>query len=155
MTCAKNCDWRPSCSGPAPGFTLIELMVVLAIVAVLTSVVAWSARPSIPHQLHQEGVRLAIWLQATHAQARSAGWSVQARAKTEGVELTGAGTEAGAAPRLTWIASSTQVVGPPVDLVLGPEPFLPAQQWVLGSSLDPKARVRVWTDDTGPWKVDP
>ena len=42
------------------GFTLIELVVVLAIVALVTTLVAWSARPSPQQQLNREGARLAI-----------------------------------------------------------------------------------------------
>ena len=149
--------WRttPPNAELRPGFTLIELVVVLAIVALVTTLVAWSARPSSQQQLNREGTRLAIWLEGHRAQARAASRPLQARVTSMGVELVGSAPDPQRQERLTWLAPDTLPGKEPLTLTLGPEPFLPPQQLVLVSARDATAQVKVWTSGAGPWRVAP
>jgi general secretion pathway protein H len=141
------------------GFTLIEMMVVLAIVALLTGVVSWSMRDSAAVQLKQEGERLALWLESARVQARVQGLAVTAQMSPHGVVLQGLpadtpGSTQGAIV-LSWLHPGTQPVGGDALLLLGPEPFIPSQQVQLGNARDPSARTTVWTSGAGPWRAAP
>jgi general secretion pathway protein H len=141
------------------GFTLIEMMLVLAIVAVLTAVVSWSMRDSAAVQLKQEAERLALWLESARVQARVQGLAVTAQMLPQGVALKGLSSDTGGtvqgAMGLNWLRPDTQPVGGDAVLMLGPEPFIPPQQVQLGSTRDPLARATVWTSGAGPWRVAP
>jgi general secretion pathway protein H len=138
---------------------LIEMMVVLAIVAILAGVVTWSMRDSAAVQLKQEAERLALWLESARLQARVQGRAVTVQMLPNGVNLQGLsvdtpGTTYGASS-LSWLHADTQPAGGETVLQLGPEPFLPPQQVQLGSARDPSARATVWTHGVGPWRVAP
>src|SRR5438128_3651594 len=55
------------------GFTLIELMVVMALIAVAVGMVALSLRDPAADQLDREAVRLAALLESARAESRTAG----------------------------------------------------------------------------------
>src|SRR5262245_35194835 len=57
----------------ARGFTLIDLMVVMALIAVAVGMVTLSLRDPAANQLDREAVRLAALLEAGRAESRSAG----------------------------------------------------------------------------------
>jgi general secretion pathway protein H len=141
------------------GFTLIEMMLVLAIVAVLTAVVSWSMRDSAAVQLKQEAERLALWLESARVQARVQGLAVTAQMLPQGVALQGLSSDTGGtiqgAMGLSWLRPDTQPVGGDAVLMLGPEPFIPPQQVQLGSTRDLNAKATVWTSGAGPWRVAP
>jgi len=141
------------------GFTLIEMMVVLAIVALVSGLVAWSMRDSASAQLKQEADRLALWLESARVQARVQGRAVTAQMLPQGVALQGLSVDtqgtADGAIRLGWLRPDTQAVAGNAVLLLGPEPFLPPQQVQLGSARDPSARATVWTNGVGPWRAAP
>src|SRR4051812_40090033 len=61
----------------AAGFTLIELMVVVAIIAIATAGVTFALRDSGANQLDREGQRLAALLESGRAQSRSTGMPVR------------------------------------------------------------------------------
>jgi general secretion pathway protein H len=141
------------------GFTLIEMMVALAIVALLTAVVTWSVRDSAAVQLKQEAERLALWLESARVQARIQGRAVTAEFQPHGVLLRGLSADTGGSIQgtigLNWLRPDTQVAGGNSVLLLGPEPVLAAQQVQLGSARDPNARATVWTTGAGPWRATP
>ncbi|RYY52357.1 MAG: type II secretion system protein GspH, partial [Comamonadaceae bacterium] len=55
------------------GFTLLELMVVIAIMALATAGVAFAMRDSSQAALEREAERLAVLLDAARAQSRASG----------------------------------------------------------------------------------
>lgn len=114
------------------GFTLLELMVVVSIVALATAGVSLSLRDSTANVLEREAVRLSAMLTSAHAQARTVGVALRWRATPQGFELAGR--------THTWLAQGTraQVItsapgGSPPDntLILGPEPMMAPQRLIL------------------------
>ncbi len=146
----------PACPGldshPAwRGFTLIELMVVLALVALLTGIVSWRLQPGAPEQLAQESRRLALWLETARHQARVEQRPVQARISAQGAVLIGVARPDSPQARLNWLYPATR---PRTEQTvwLGPEAVLPAQTLELIHTGAAQAQVRVWTSGVGPWK---
>ena len=133
----------------ATGFTLIELMVVVALMAVATAGVSLSLRDSAADALERDAQRLAAVLESARAQSRASGAVVRWQAQNGGYVLQGL-------PRPSalqnWLSDQTRVEpGPPV--VLGPEPLIPAQQIMLWSALPNGPRLWVATDGLRPFEV--
>ena len=137
------------------GFTLIELMVVLAIVALLTGWVALSGQGSPRRQVQQEGERLALWLETVRVQARVQGLGLQARITPAGIDLIEPEAVRPIVTHLNWLHPDTLVIDGNVTLTLGPEPFLPPQLLKLGSSRDPLIQVTMGAAGASPWRVVP
>lgn len=123
----------------AQGFTLLELMVVVALAALLAAGVSFSLRDGRLQQLEREGLRLASLLDAARAQARTSGAPIVWRATPQGFEFLGASPRRDASESLTepraWLVPGTlaRVLAPanaPV-LVLGPEPLNEPQRLLL------------------------
>jgi general secretion pathway protein H len=131
------------------GFTLLELLVVVAIVAIASAGVSFALRDAQGAQLEREAQRLASLLESARAQSRLSGQPVRWRA-TEGA-FTFDGLPPEQLPR-TWLVEGTQVLGTAV-LVLGPEPIIGPQSVVLGSSREPGRRLGVATDGLRPFHV--
>ena len=142
-------------SGWLGGFTLIELLVVLALVALTTGLVALGVGQSPAAQLQREGERLASWLENARSLARVQNLPIQGRWVADGVELLGVSAPGEARPRLRWLSADTQPLRPDIPLLLGPEPFLPAQSLRLGSRSRPDVQIQVATSGVGPWRVRP
>lgn len=144
------------------GFTLLELLVVLTIMALALGAAVLALRDPTQVALAQEGQRLASWLEAGRATARSSGQAVRWRATATGFELAGGPQPSPAQPwmdaRTTVVAFSVAGTAPapaPVGawlLVLGPEPILPAQSLLL--SLEGHS-LRVASDGVSPFVVQP
>jgi general secretion pathway protein H len=146
----------PACPGlvshPASrGFTLIELMVVLALIALLTGIVSWRLQPGAQEQLAQESQRLALWLETARHQARVEQRPVQARISAQGAVLIGVARPDSPQARLNWLYPDTR---PRTEqtIWLGPEVVLPAQTLELMQAGPAQAQVRIWTSGIGPWK---
>jgi general secretion pathway protein H len=140
--------------GGTRGFTLIELMVVVAIIAIVTAVASLALRDPAAAKLEQEAVRLAALLESARAEARASGlaarWEPLSEPTDEGAfRFIGLSTTE---PRPTrWLDPSTsaQVIGARV-LVLGPEPLVGAQRVVLRLG---DQRLLLITDGIGPFVV--
>jgi general secretion pathway protein H len=140
---------------PSRGFTLLELLVVVSIMALATAGVGLALRDSGQTQLERESERLAALLEAARAQSRASGAPVRWRAVPQGFRIDGLprGTQ-----RAAWLDSSTQVLqvlGPEGTLVLGPEPLIDPQQVVLGRADMPGRAMRVATDGLRPFTAEP
>ena len=139
------------------GFTLLELMVVLVIVAIGTAGVGLAMRDSAATRLEREGLRLSAMLEAARAQSRTSGLPVVWRGLPQGFEFIGlpqaTGTGAPTSAR-AWLNEDTQaiVIQPPgaQSLVLGPEPLIPAQRVVLAQG---ERRITLGTDGLSPFAV--
>jgi general secretion pathway protein H len=137
------------------GFTMIEILVVVAIIAISASLVSLSMRDGAQNRLDQEAARLAALLEGARAEARVAGLPVRWQPATLADAATGApqfqfvGLPASTDTPSRWLNEgvSAEVVGARA-LILGPEPLIGAQRVVL--QLDERRAV-VATDGLGPF----
>ncbi len=133
----------------ASGFTLLELLVVVAIIAMGTAGVSLAMRDNADSALEREAQRLAALLESARAQSRASGMPVVWRAGPEGFEFQGIAP--GAIPN-QWIGSDTVVRGT-ATLLLGPEPLIDPQSVELSSEGRPDKSLRVATDGLRPFSV--
>jgi general secretion pathway protein H len=133
------------------GFTLLELLVVVAIIAIATAGVSFALRDSQATQLEREAQRLAALLESARAQSRSSGVPVRWYPTPGGFRFEG--TPPDALPE-RWLEETTQASGSPV-LVLGPEPIIGKQDVVLMSTALAGRSLRIATDGLRPFAVAP
>ena len=120
----------------AAGFTLIEVIVVMALIAIATSLVALALRDGTQSRLDEEGARLSALLESARAEARASGitvrWAPADAAATDGAHFRFIGLPQSAAMPTRWLGEgvSAEIIGARA-LLLGPEPVLPAQRVVL------------------------
>lgn len=131
------------------GFTLIELMVVVALIAVATAGAVLSMRDSVSSALERDAQRLAAMLEAGRARSRAS--ELPAVWQLAGNGFVVRGLLQPEAPQ-SWLSADTRaVVGPPV--MLGPEPLIAAQRIELYSASQPRQRLWVATDGLRPFTV--
>ena len=134
--------WR-ACAG----FTLLELLLVVALIAMVGAGVAFSLRETGDQQLEREAQRLAAMLDAARAQSRATGVSVVWQADDDGFTFSGLQSEQ--VPHTPWLAPGTSV-RESLPVVLGPDPIIERQQieLVLGAR-----SLRIATDGLRPFAV--
>jgi general secretion pathway protein H len=135
------------------GFTLLELLVVLTVMALGSAGVALALRSTPQQQLQEESQRLVAWLESARTQARSQGLVVRAKLAPEGITVRGLPRVTLPEPRLQWLHPQTRAV--PTELVLGPEPILPAQSFRLQHERDAQATVQIGTQGLRPFAPQP
>jgi general secretion pathway protein H len=131
------------------GFTLFELLVVVAIIAIATAGVSFALRDSEATQLEREAQRLAALLESARAQSRSTGVPVRWYATPGGFKFDGI------LPNTLpnhWLVETTQARGT-AALQLGPEPIIGRQEVVLQSANQPERSLRIATDGLRPFTV--
>ena len=134
------------------GFTLIEMMVVIAIVAMGTAVASLALRDGEANALERDAERLAALFESARAQSRAAGVPVIWRTTASGFVFEG--LPASAAPMPTqWLDSQTGAPGN-VPLVLGPDPIIGAQTVVLQRAGAQLKQMAVATDGLRPFTVE-
>ena len=142
---------RPS-GRPVAGFTLLEVMVVMLIVAVAAGILTLSMRDASQNKVEEEGARLAALLESARTQSRIIGTDVRWEPSHEG-GFRFLGLPAPALEQLPkgWLDAETTatIVGAP-QVLLGPEPLLPAQRIVLRLG---EHEVAVGTDGLAPFEV--
>jgi len=118
------------------GFTLLELLVVLFIVALAAGAVSVSLRDGPSQQLEREAQRLVAWLEAGRALSRASGSALHWQSTASGFEFVGAATAGAPAVQRGQIAQGASLAGPKnwlhpgvqaQVLRLGPEPIIAAQ----------------------------
>jgi general secretion pathway protein H len=141
--------------GGCGGFTLLELMVVVAIIALTAGVISLALRDPDATRLEIEAERLALLLEEARAEARAAGLAAAWRpaAADEGGGFRFVGLPAGIAPARQWLEAGVgaQVIGA-AAVTLGPEALLPPQRVVLRLG---DHRLEVASDGIGPFAVVP
>jgi general secretion pathway protein H len=131
------------------GFTLLELLVVVAVIAFATAGVSLALRDSAAQQLDREATRLAALLESARAQSRTSGSPVRWEPTSTGFRFSG--LPAQALPD-AWLDAGIEVVRP-VVLVLGPEPIIGPQAVELRVAAQPQRSLRVATDGLRPFAV--
>lgn len=143
------------------GFTLIELMVVVAIIALASAVVSLALRDPSDTLLEKEGARLAALFESARAEARASGLAVHWLPRSIAGDRPGTGEApadftfvglpmSAGLPR-RWLSEgvTANVIGAP-DVVLGPEPLIGAQRITLRLG---DSRLTLATDGLGPFAV--
>lgn len=139
------------------GFTLLELLVVVAIVAMVSAGVGFAMRDASQVQLDRDAERLAALLESARARSRVMGVPVRWRASATGFRFDGL---APAELPEQWLDGDTSVAGgggmagtEPASVLLGPEPIIGPQAVLLVSRSQPGRHVRVATDGVRPFAV--
>jgi general secretion pathway protein H len=137
------------------GFTLIELMVVIALIAIASAVTSLALRDPAATRLEQEGARLVALLEAARTEARAAGLSASWQPQVDQDGVAGFrfdGLPSASEPQTHWLTSGVTATVPGARAVLlGPEPLIGAQRIVL--HLDTQT-LTLATDGLGPFVVD-
>lgn len=135
------------------GFTLLELMVVVAMIAITVSVVSFAVPDPSSTRLEREAARLVAILESARMQARSGALTVLwvPQSKGDEADYQFIGLPQVLMPPLRWQTPEVraEVVGGR-SIVLGPEPVIGAQSLVL--RLEDRQLV-IGTDGLGSFQV--
>jgi len=137
----------------AGGFTLLELLMVVALIAVASAGVRFSLQDSADSALKRDAERLATLLETGRAKSRANGAPVVWRSMPQGAaqHFVFEGLPAPGLPS-HWLVDTTRVASP-VSVTLGPEPLIAPQAIALSSATRPERQVWVVTDGLRPFKV--
>lgn len=133
------------------GFTLLELLVVITIIAIASAAVSVSMRDGTQTMLEREATRLAALLEAGRALSRSSGQTIRWRDTPQGFNFEG--LNAASLPH-NWLRADTTVrwdAGISSNtLTLGPEPIIEPQALTL---IQDNRSIRLATDGLHPFAV--
>ncbi len=132
------------------GFTLLELLVVISIMALATAGVSLAIRDSGEQQLEREAQRLATLLESARAQARTNGALVVWRPLPQGFRFEGLPPNVKMPTQ--WLQTPV-LVQPNTPVVLGPEPLIPRQSITLSLPGSNSAPLRLATDGLRPFSI--
>lgn len=132
------------------GLTLIELLIVVAIIAMATASVSLTMRDQASVQLEREAQRLAALLESARTLSRAHGVPVRWQATAQGFRFEGL---PGSALPAHWLDADTAVSGEAM-LNLGPEPLIERQSVTLVSRRQNGPGWRIFTDGLRPFAVD-
>ncbi|WP_413857141.1 prepilin-type N-terminal cleavage/methylation domain-containing protein [Candidatus Aalborgicola defluviihabitans] len=141
---------RTSAAGNS-GFTLLELLVVVAIMALATAGVGLSLRDSSQTQLEREAQRLSALLESARAQSRMTANPVRWTTTPTGFRFDGI-TDSELPTR--WLGDDV-TTAQTSTLILGPEPIIGPQRVRLVSRSQPSRSLTLATDGVGPFAILP
>jgi general secretion pathway protein H len=136
------------------GFTLIELMIVVALIAVAAGVVSLAMRDPASTRLQTEAERLSALLESARAESRATGlavsWFPLRISDEEHFRFVGLPKSVTLPTRWLDAQVSAEVAGGRGGVLLGPEPLIGAQRIVLRLE---DQRVELATDGLGPFAL--
>ena len=133
------------------GFTLIELMVVIAVIAIGTAAASLALRDSAADALAREGERLAALFEAARSTSRATGVAVRWRPTESGFVFEGLPPTRTPLPT-RWLDPQTVPVGN-APVLLGPDPLIGPQSVQIQRAGDSHLQVHVATDGLRPFSV--
>lgn len=127
-------------------------MVVVAIIAIGSAVVALQWPDSQARALEREGTRLAALLESGRIYSRASGTPMRWRVTEQGFVFEGSAKQWLEQRPTRWENPQTMAL---IDgaIVLGPEPIIPAQSVTLALRERPQIRIYVRTDGLRPFEV--
>jgi general secretion pathway protein H len=131
------------------GFTLLELLVVVAIMALATAGVGFALRDSTAGDLERDAQRLAALLESARAQSRMSGNPVRWHSTSTGFAFEGL---PGSTLPDRWLYVDTRTAHTGM-VNLGPEPIIGAQSILVSSTSHPDRSLTVITDGVRPFSV--
>lgn len=134
----------------ARGFTLLELVVVLFIMALSLSLAALALPRNEDRLLQRDAQRLAAMLESARAQSRSSGVAVIWRADERGFHFEGLPVTTGQ-KHIDWLDADTRALEPRT-IVLGPDPLIAAQHITLQGRSNSRA-ITIGTDGMRPFDL--
>lgn len=136
------------------GFTLIEVMVVVALVAIAAGVVSLALRDGRQDRLEREAARLSALLESARAEARAAAlpvqWLLTPQAADGPFRFVGLPASRVLPTRWQDAEITAQIDGNRGSIVLGPEALIGAQRVLL--AIDGQV-IAVATDGLRPFTV--
>lgn len=136
----------------ARGFTLLELLIVVAIIAIGSVGVGLALRDSGQTALEAQAQALAAMLETARAQSRASGVPVRWRAVPGGFAWDGL-DNSGPEPLPTRWKNTNIQAHSEAPVLLGPEPLIPAQSIRLWLQAQPQFSTTVATDGVRPFSV--
>ena len=131
------------------GFTLLELLLVVAIIAIASAGVSFALRDSGQTQLEREAQRLAALFESARARSLTSGVAVRWRTTDGGFVFDG--LPPGSLPQ-GWLAPGVGA-DVPTSVLLGPEPIIGPQAVRLVSLSQRGLSLAVATDGVRPFTV--
>jgi general secretion pathway protein H len=136
------------------GFTLLELMVVVAIIAITTAVASLALPDPANSRLEREAARLIAFLESARAEARAGGitvmWVPQGAVPEADYQFIG--LPAPLTPSLAWMEREVKAeVAGGRSIILGPEPYIGSQSVRLRLN---EQVVEITTDGLSPFEVN-
>jgi len=135
----------------AAGFTLMELLVVLAIIASASVAVVLSLRDSPQTRLQAEAERVIAVLEASRADARASNTAMRWHADDKGFQVHTLPANGTALQNMAWLHKGTQAS--PEDVLISPEPVQARSRLTLRH--DSGASLSIGTDGAAAFKVLP
>lgn len=165
QTSALGNKAAPDVGKPAPaaarGFTLLELMIVVALIAIASSVASLALRDPAATRLEREATRLAALLESARSESRTLGqpviWlPIPLRNSEQAQDFQFIGLPPSLGLPVRWLDEgvSAQIEGAtPASpgIILGPEPMMAPARIVL--RLD-EQRVVMASDGLGPFQIE-
>lgn len=138
--------------GRAAGFTLIELIIVVALIAVASAVTSLALRDPAATRLDQEGARLVALLEAARTEARASGLTASWEPRTAQNGATSFrfnGLPPSSELPTNWLTEGVHAdIADARAVPLGPEPLIGAQRIVLRLG---DQSLTLTTDGLGPF----
>lgn len=131
------------------GFTLLELLLVVSIIAMASAGVVFAMRDTSSTTLEREAQRLAALLDAARARSRADGVPVRWMPTAQGFRFDGLSAQA---LPTHWLSPETSAKIP-APLLLGPDPIIGPQDIALWATDHPERVLHVRTDGLGPFEV--